>query len=336
MSFIHTVVDKVYVINLDKDTKRLKNVQSELQKHYITFERFPAIVGKNLTHSRHLTEFCNIYCTDGMKGCALSHRTIWEECVQKGYKAVLVLEDDITLHPEFNSLLQSAWDKVPSDFDIVYLGCNGACEVSDTPVNTFIQTVTNNKPVEVNERVFQNKGGIGLYGYIISRRCAEQLLQHQIVTHVDSQIRLWARELELSIYSLHPKLVLVKEEKGGSNLSDAFPPLLNTILSTIQITDNISLGWGLSENFMKLAGWNINLILLLSCIFLLFLPTPFAYLFFLWIGAEWTVSKDTSNTIKYIVFFIGALLLKYIVGVNLYWVSNRVTKSVLRIGKRFR
>lgn len=330
MSYLHTIVDRVYVINLEKDTERLKRVDTQLRTHYITYERFPAILGKTITHSRKLTEFCNIYCTDGMKGCALSHRSLWEGCVQKGYKAILVLEDDMILDPNFNELLQKQWQQVPPDFDIVYLGCNSSCELETTVSSSVIRTVMNNHPKRLNEHVLQHHGGIGTQGYIISNQCARRLLTLPISTHIDTQMLLWAKEYNLSVYSLVPKLVTVQNDSGGTNLSDTFPPLLSSALSRIPITEEASLGWGLTENSAKLFGWNISLLLVFSCLLLLVIPTQFAYLLFLWLAVEWFVSKDTTNATKYAVFFLATLLLKYIVGVKLYGFSGRIVKSTLR------
>ena len=78
MAYINRVCDKVFVINLDKDTKRLKQFDSYMKPNNINYERFNAIDGKKVQRSDKLSEYCNTFCTDGMKGCALSHRSLWE------------------------------------------------------------------------------------------------------------------------------------------------------------------------------------------------------------------------------------------------------------------
>ena len=91
MSFTNKIVDKVYVINLEKDTERLETITTSLVSQNIEFQRFNAILGSTLKEDSRITKPCNIFCTDGMKGCALSHRTLWENIVENDYKYSMIL-----------------------------------------------------------------------------------------------------------------------------------------------------------------------------------------------------------------------------------------------------
>ena len=48
MSFLNSIVDKVYVINLDKDIKKLESIRKVLEEQHIVFERFNAIDGNTV------------------------------------------------------------------------------------------------------------------------------------------------------------------------------------------------------------------------------------------------------------------------------------------------
>ena len=70
----------VFVINLDRRTDRLEQFTEEMKKVDLPFERFPAIA----------TEF-------GIDGCGLSHLSVLKLAKERGYKNVLIFEDDFEL-----------------------------------------------------------------------------------------------------------------------------------------------------------------------------------------------------------------------------------------------
>ena len=57
MSYVNTVIDRVYVINLDKDTERLHAFDKQMKKHRISYMRFPAVNGASLGYDEGLTKF---------------------------------------------------------------------------------------------------------------------------------------------------------------------------------------------------------------------------------------------------------------------------------------
>lgn len=66
--------DNTYVINLDKDVKRMNNMKKLLNNNFI---RFPAVYGKNLSNdelNKNITTLCKyLLCNHAIVGCALSH-----------------------------------------------------------------------------------------------------------------------------------------------------------------------------------------------------------------------------------------------------------------------
>ena len=128
MSFINRICDKVYVINLEKEKERLNAFDTQMSKNRIKYERFNAIVGSKVLNDERLTDYCNTFCTDGMKGCALSHRSIWEDVVKKGYQNVLICEDDAMISDSFDRDFQNSYYHIPKDYDVLYLGCLFGCK----------------------------------------------------------------------------------------------------------------------------------------------------------------------------------------------------------------
>ena len=81
----------VFVINLDRRTDRLEQFTEEMKKVDLPFERFPAIA----------TEF-------GIDGCGLSHLSVLKLAKERGYKNVLIFEDDF----EFVVSKQVFWSTI--------------------------------------------------------------------------------------------------------------------------------------------------------------------------------------------------------------------------------
>lgn len=113
------VVDKLFCINLESRTDKLKNATEEFERvgmHGV--ELFAAIDGKKLglksTEPR---------ITPGMIGCFRSHVEILNSVIERGLNSYCVFEDDIKLVDGFNEFLTIALPLLPEDWEFVYLGC---------------------------------------------------------------------------------------------------------------------------------------------------------------------------------------------------------------------
>jgi GR25 family glycosyltransferase involved in LPS biosynthesis len=100
-------IDKVVYINLDRRADRRQEIEGELSAAGLLGERFSAI--------------CT---TPGSIGCAQSHLAVVKEAKARGYRSVLVLEDDFMFlvpKEEFSRLIRQALEEVPT-FDVLMLG----------------------------------------------------------------------------------------------------------------------------------------------------------------------------------------------------------------------
>ena len=104
MASLNEVVDQVYVINMDKDVERMKTFDEQMVRNGIRYKRISAVKGVDVKDNKHMTEFCKIYCTDGIKGCALSHRLIWDDMVKNNYSRVCIFEDDALYSKHFRPI----------------------------------------------------------------------------------------------------------------------------------------------------------------------------------------------------------------------------------------
>ena len=61
MSYINTLVDKVYVINLDKDKERLELINKALQREKVDYERIPGVIGSQIGYDNRISFLCNTF-----------------------------------------------------------------------------------------------------------------------------------------------------------------------------------------------------------------------------------------------------------------------------------
>jgi GR25 family glycosyltransferase involved in LPS biosynthesis len=308
---VNSIIDKVYVINLDKDTERLARFDEQMKEHRIEYTRVSAVVGSTVKDSPKLTPWCNQFCTNGMKGCALSHQQIWNDMLKHSYKNVLVFEDDAILEPNFNAVFKEAWDELPHDFDIFYLGCTVMCDNS-YKISKAINTVRDTPPVPLSEHIHTVKGSIGTHSYIISNKCAKLFSNLSINFHIDSEITKWIGQYGLSAYSCNPLIVKVRESDSGSNLSEAYPPLLNTLLHPVKISEGAGLDWTMGEHFIQVGPYNLNILQSILIIVSVLIPYSYVPYVFLWLLAECIVSRNYMSTGKFISLVCIALIFKYV------------------------
>jgi hypothetical protein len=107
MSWDTTFIDRVFLVNLKKREDRFKEFFEMALEHNIVFERWEAIE----------------YPNEGARGLRDTMQRLFVECLSRGYKNVMVFEDDaLILRPDFNDIMDSVVRQIPANYDIVYGG----------------------------------------------------------------------------------------------------------------------------------------------------------------------------------------------------------------------
>lgn len=97
-------IDHIFYINLDRRPDRRANIESNLTQWGLMHksERFPAIA-----------------TTPGCIGCSMSHAACIELSITRGYKNVLILEDDVVA-----DTINLHLDKIPEKWDVILFDYN--------------------------------------------------------------------------------------------------------------------------------------------------------------------------------------------------------------------
>lgn len=311
MSYVNSLVDKVFVINLDKDKERLEKINKSLTGQNISYERIPGVLGSKVGSSPHLSSLCNWFCTDGIKGCALSHHTAWKYMIERGYSRILILEDDAIIPDNFDEKVRHIMGRLPDDYEMVFLGCRYFCR-NQNLTEQVGHKVMGTAPEQFTEEIVRVNGSLGSHAILYTRSAVEKFVNESITTHIDVQLQNWIRAKNIRAYGVSPEIVETEpNHTNGSNLADKFPSLTNAFFDQFEITNNTPLGWSLSENFMKIGPYNVNFYILFLFLFALILPSWLSPFLFAWILIEVAASYDVKNGIRYSVFLLTAIALRY-------------------------
>lgn len=200
----------IYIINMDKDKDRMKELDLEMKQNNLKYIRIPAVDGSKLTENSFLVKKYfgkpKIKYSNGQKGCTLSHIGIWNKIKKNNSKYNIVLEDDVIIPKKLFKKLNIYLKQLPKDWDFLFLGGNRI--TGKKYKNNLVKPDINVK-----------WGNYGTFAYLLNSRNIDKILNKckNIVLHTDTFIQ---KELgkELKIFFCNPQLI----EHNYDNHSNIF------------------------------------------------------------------------------------------------------------------
>lgn len=120
---LNDVFEKIYCINLIDRKDRKDLVNKSFNKIGLDVEFYDAIrYGFGTTCSNLIRNNSKGYFnleSNSEFGCFMSHYSILKNAKERGYKSILIIEDDICFRKDFNDIISEYFDKLPSDWDII-------------------------------------------------------------------------------------------------------------------------------------------------------------------------------------------------------------------------
>lgn len=189
----------VFVVNLDCATKRMSNMDQQLKKIGVAYERFTAIKGVSLTTDQVNSEYSNSLnkkkfranLSLGEIGCYISHKNIWRHIVEKKIAFAIILEDDLTIQSNFVDIF---------------------ADISNLKKYELIKLADNRSYPSVKSKKISNQFDVINYkkipncttGYTLNLAGAKKLLaRDKFFRPVDIDIQ-FCKELNLSVFGLRP------------------------------------------------------------------------------------------------------------------------------------
>jgi O-antigen ligase/GR25 family glycosyltransferase involved in LPS biosynthesis len=118
-------VDAVFVLSVKTFHDRIRHIEAELGRHGIAFEWIFEHDADELTAEQIDAVFAPSDLKRGHQSLVLKHIETWKRCVARGYRRVLVFEDDAVLARDFERVFVQAMDEADRSEGpyMVYLGC---------------------------------------------------------------------------------------------------------------------------------------------------------------------------------------------------------------------
>jgi GR25 family glycosyltransferase involved in LPS biosynthesis len=216
--------DKIFVINLEERSDRLERVSDVLHFLDIPFERYSAI------HKDSVTGIFNKFITQnpdstitrpGYIACLLSHLSVYKIALDRGYKKILVLEDDIFVHKNVKALIQTFFADVPNDWDMIHFGY--------LPLSDDLQMWSHNNFKHVacsSGMVFRSKGLWCCHAYAIKSEFMKETLE----VYNTTDLKEW-KEIDRYFVELQSKNFESFLNNNKRNFYGCFPSLFGQVAS---------------------------------------------------------------------------------------------------------
>ena len=216
-------IDKIFIINLDKDNERLKKSYKQLNYYNIkNYERYPAIYGANLTKDKlnsYTTTIGKIIASKSMIGCGISHINIWKNIIKEKISKCLILEDDFILTDDFLNKFNNIINKAPVNYDIIFL------------TNNIIHN-KNLKLYDINEYFYKQLFISQTVGYIITLNGANKILKYinKVSYHIDFELCISSLLYNFNIISVNKPLVYQTFDTSNNTNDREYPLILDKLI----------------------------------------------------------------------------------------------------------
>jgi len=183
-----------------KDTNRLNNIYKNIHPHIPNLEIISAVDGKTneleykIEHRTINDQYLKI-CRRGMLACMLSHIQVWQSIVSENLSECIILEDDISISPDFLQQFNLIYKELPKDYDFLYLFVHPDCKKENKSKYTYI--VNGYKTY-------------GTLGYLITQNTAMELIKlfkDKISTTLDDSISWYLEHYKKNYYCVKNNLV---------------------------------------------------------------------------------------------------------------------------------
>ncbi|MDH4464076.1 MAG: glycosyltransferase family 25 protein [Acidovorax sp.] len=205
-------------INLDRDAERRARLQAQLDQLPLPSQRFPAVWWADVPATqaqRWYSDALNARqyykpLRNGEKGCYASHIGAWQQLLASDAPALVVLEDDVRLTPQFAEVIEAIaaltepWDMVK------LLGRDREKTRSQRPLTANTLLVDYARVPSMTA------------GYVISRAGAARLLESRqpFGRPIDVDLRFWWECGDLRILGVSPAAIELDDTSLVSSIWD--------------------------------------------------------------------------------------------------------------------
>jgi len=231
-NILHTIVDKVYVINMDKDKERMYILDKKMKELGIKYQRATGVDGRKIySQYKNKTKL-----RPGQLGCLLSHINVIKDAIKNNYENILVLEDDIIFHKNFHKEFKKKYRYLIEKekyFDLIYLGCHQK---------------HNWKNINILTHYYKTKKNDGTFAMLINKNIFQDILEnYNKLNQPSDRVLYYNIQPNKKCFTFHPNILT-------SNVSN--------YSNTEEILNSVNLSKYLKSNKIEIKNYDFkNLIL---------------------------------------------------------------------------
>ena len=212
------IFDKIIYINSKNRPDRLINMKKRIAKLGLDIERFEAILGGKLEHSKLSFKGKLKPMNNGEIGCFISHTTIYQKIKDNGWKHTLILEDDALFCDDFLNVLSGLEKQLPEDWDMFFLGQwnydhldNGGNEIGGEK-HALKERITDNEKYNLYKA---NRCWL-THAYAVNLKSIDYLIDNtkDLYSSIDNVLA--DIQHKLNVYAVHPNII--KQDGSKSSL----------------------------------------------------------------------------------------------------------------------
>jgi hypothetical protein len=296
-----TYIMKSYVISMDDDVGKDRRRKFYIDCKDAGFDLPAWHKGVKIDQvppdamEKHVSNLCSSFCTNGMIGCGLAHRFLYEKHVDDT-EPILIFEDDARLTLGFVRKLESVIQAMSEvEFDLLLLGCQSDCGTSGRDTISKVRRIH------------------GAHAYIISSQGRRNMLAEKLSKHIDIQMSDMAKAGRLKAFYVTPDLSFADAGDMANSLNSPPTGFPNSVTSVLNTAYN-SKGLPMSRHFT--AGlFQVGMVQITQMHFILFvlglilgMHRPFVWWFFA-LDVAIFPSDDPVNVVTSImVYTLGGIL----------------------------
>ena len=207
----------VYVINLERATRRLDYISGQLLKYNIKFKRIDAIEGIKL-ESKSLKNYQNqskytvqhySMLSPGEIGCTLSWHKAWALASNADNQAIIVLEDDVEISSNFIQTISKLEKNLNKDIVIDLSGKQGFLEKERKIINGITLVRYSTPPLGNQGAIYGKNAAERLLANVAEFKSPSDTLRQMIWRH---GVQTWSLELGCLSHQT--------QEVGGSTIQN--------------------------------------------------------------------------------------------------------------------
>lgn len=204
---LFNLIDKIYVINMDKDRERMLILDKKLKKLGLEYERISGVDGEKKYKELNV----KTKLRPGQLGCLLSHLKILEKAKKNNYQNILIFEDDVIFCKNFIEKLVKLLKKVKHNeghFDILYLGCSQKHDW---------------KNIVDKGNYYLGKKMDGTFGMIVNREIFNKTLKNAYELNLPID-RVYSEKIQIlnKCYCANPSLITVDVNQYSNTVKKVF------------------------------------------------------------------------------------------------------------------